>query len=420
MISKLLYAIVFFMPYTIYRIAGFKISEVFTLLMIVFIIMNKFNPFRSNRFMDKFAFLFIATILFSGILSYIDPINQYVSGEDDGIYYSFEYGWIFKIFRMLIVLIFAVTFERLIKRNMVMLTRLCNIYITSNVLLDTYAVFLFLLQGVALGRLGIYRTSLAAAEPSEAGFINCFAVLTNIFLLIRHPSRKYRLSLFILILGQLVIGSTTSIVATCISVGLVYLVYEKYKTRSLINYSIKLVIGVAVILLCFYMLGNYTNILGKFITMEDDIEREGASTAERLTTITTSLVMFRERFILGVGFGNFGWYISHFITSPFLLFVPGGKFQPNNLYFQLLAELGIVGFSVYIWASYMILRKSFYLIKVNNQNSFAYLILCLEIYLLIHSVTLPTLFSFQFWIVMATVQALYYNKIFTHEIPFNK
>lgn len=93
----------FFVPYTRYRLGGFKISEILGMLLVVFLFLKDRKILIKKNIMLDFVFLFTISIILSAFLSYFDPINKYVHGENQGIFYSFECGWILKLIRMYII-----------------------------------------------------------------------------------------------------------------------------------------------------------------------------------------------------------------------------------------------------------------------------------------------------------------------------
>ena len=67
--------------------------------------------------------------------------------------------------------------------------------------------------------------------------------------------------------------------------------------------------------------------------------------------------MFLEHPILGVGYGNYRGLFGYLSPQPVL-----SKVDAHNLYLQLLAEtglLGFCGFAVLLWASFCLSLKSF-------------------------------------------------------------
>lgn len=411
-VKYLFLGIFFFSPFTEFRLAGLKLSEILTLLTI-FIITTKHKSFlRFSPNNKKFAILFILVILISALLSFFDSINTYAYGVDKGVYYSFEYGCFFKILRLWVVLCFTAILERQLIIKTSFVDTVCNSYILANILVDLYGITYFFTTIHSFAEFGNIRTNLFAAEPSEAGFINCFAII----LALRHWwqwDKTKVLILCILIMGQLVIGSTTSIVSVILSIAMTYIYYNKnnngISSKMLIMYISIIVMSTVL----FYWLATYTQILDKILNVQDDFNSEnaGGSAIERITTIETCWEIFKVRPFLGVGFGNFGWYLKHYVTSPLLLYVPGGAFQPNNTYMQILAELGVVGFAIYAWFILRQFIKLNKLLKHNTKNKSIYFLYSLLIYILIHSLTLPTIYSFQFWIVVAIIQSMSFKYI---------
>lgn len=402
--------ILFFAPFTNIRLVGLKFSEIMALLLIIFIGAKHQLNISLSRTNEKFVFFFALVIFVSAVLSFFDSINIYVYGVDKGPYYSFEYGWIFRIVRVFVVLCFSSILYKQLNVNNKIFDCLCNTYILSNVLVDIYGIANFFVTVGSLTEFGHLRTSLFAVEPSEAGFINCFAIILALRNFGKKMSKSNVIVLGILVFGQLVIGSTTSIVSVLLSAALTYIIYNKkvngLSGKTVIMYLFVVLVSVAL----FYWLANYTQILDKIINVQDDLDKSGGSSIERLTTIETCWRIFEVRPIFGVGFGNFGWYLDHYVTSSLLLYVPGGDFQPNNTYMQILAELGIVGFLLYVWFIFQQFKQLNFLLRVNPRDRKVYLCYALLIYLMIHGLTLPTMYSFQFWFVVTVIQFMYLKK----------
>lgn len=404
--SIFLYAIVFFIPYTAFRIAGLKISEILSILLIVITVFSRKLRINKKSSMIIFLIAFSLCIAISAILSYVDPINQYKYGYDEGIFYSFEIGWIMKIVRLIIVCLFAVMLqEYLLNQNAIQ--KILHTYVVSNVIIDLYILF----SEIRIGefRIGIDRTAAMAVEPSEAGFINCMAIISAIYLWFRYKSQNKKLYIFeliILVLGQLVIGSTASMVAVGFALLISICSFISKNTSNFGKRIFRYAIFFLVILLAILFLENNTNVFEKIINYQKYLNIKRSSVAERLVAIQSSLAMFFERPIMGIGFGNYGWYIRHFVTSSLYVYVPGGSFQPNNLYAELLAELGIVGFSIYIVFILSIFKKIVSILKDKDFNLWmGNLTLAFILYLIVHNLSLTTLYSFQFWITVAICEA---------------
>lgn len=400
----LLYAIIFFIPYTSFRIAGLKIAEILSILLLgLSITAGKKTVGKDDAL--RFVISFSICIFASAAVSLADPLNRLREGINEGIFYSFEFGWVLKIFRLLIVY----GFYAVLKQNLqsrAKLYRILTIYVKSNVLID----LMVLLQALSGGmyHFGINRNKAMAIEASEAGFINCFAVIVQIFLII-NGNRKKRIGgcidLLVLAAGQICIGSTASIV--CVAMALLLSVYMYIcKERAFRGKKIiKQIVLFAFVLTGIYEIYTRTDILSKIVNYRYLMNVRGSSIAERISSIKTCWNMFLERPVLGVGFGNFGWYINAFVANDLYRFTPGGSFQPNILYGQLLAELGIAGFLVYMRLLYRSLRKIFRANKSGNTELWLVnMALGLLLYLIVHNMTLTTLYSFQAWITLAIIE----------------
>ena len=403
----LLILIVFFIPYTHFRIAGLKVSEILMIGLIPLKYIQKKTRIPLKGTSAGFVLAFSAVIMCSAVLSFVDPIHQYVYGAPGSIFYSFEWGWALKIVRLMIVYFFMLSVADFCKTEADMRS-ICSIYVWSNIVVDLIIIGKSVLQ-YDDWVIGVTRTAAMAVEPSEAGFINSMAIIYTVFLLInakKHNDKaKAWLQICVLIIGQLVIGSTGSLMAlgpALAVAGCVYLAKKKEEPiTKLAQFGAIAIVGACAVV----FLIEKTSALSKITNYKVYMEIPGSSIAERLGAITTCLEMFKQRPLLGVGFGNYGWYIDHFITTNLYNYVPGGAFQPNNQYFQLLAELGIVGFCVY---AYFVLKQLKAIKRVLHKKTKDNLVkgvffLCMWMYLMIHNMTLPTLFSFQFWMMCAFV-----------------
>lgn len=406
-INTLLFMTVFFIPYTKFRIVGLKISEILMILLVVLKLpLRKMNISQKGGAGTAVIALSIA-ITSSAIRSFFDPINQYTYGQAGSIFYSFEYGWVLKIVRLIIVFLFMQSVMDFCKTES-KLRLICSIYVSSNVIVDFIVIGKRITQSGLV--IGVTRTTAMAVEPAEAGFINSMAIIYAAFLFLSSEKRKERkiaiVSACVLIIGQLVIGSTGSLVAVGPAAAIAACVYLKKKKEKagvkLLEFGTIALIGICALI----FLVEKTSVFSKISRYNEYLKIPGSSVAERVGAITTCLAMFIERPLLGIGFGNYGWYIDHFITTNLYYYVPGGAFQPNNQYFQLLAELGVVGFAIYSIFALNILQSIIKIIQKKSQRGLLYgtFSLCMWIYLMIHNMTLPTLFSFQFWMMCAFVE----------------
>lgn len=396
----LILLIVAFIPFTSIRIIGFKISELLTMVLIG-CSMNFFQHLKSEDKILYFVIAFSFVIIISACFSSIDPLNHYCKGINSGIYYSFELGWFFRIVRLLIVFCFTLIVKEKINKNINFNKHILDAYICSCLIVGIYGICEMFQRGLFI--VGISRTALMAVEPSEAGFINIFGLIISIFLFVQYKRKRY-LTYSIMLVGiQLVIGSTTSLLAGGTAITISYLDYiRKGNTNFFKKIFIYIMVGLASITGAYYI-STKTHILDKLLNYQYYLTVHGSSVAERLATITTCWKMFLTRPILGVGLGNFGWYLSHFVTSIYLNYIPGGKFQPNNLYFELLAEVGIIGFLIYVAFIIQLWKKINLNSKREKNRGYWNMLLAMLLYLMIHNMTLTTLFSFQFWLLIAFI-----------------
>lgn len=403
----LLILIVFFIPYTQFKIAGLKISEIVMMCLIPLKFIQKKVRIPIKGTTAGFVLAFSVVIMCSAVLSLVDPIHKYVYGVSGSIFYSFEWGWALKIIRLIIVYFFMLSVADFCKTE-ADIRSICGIYVWSNIVIDLIIIGKGVLRGNWI--IGVSRTAAMAVEPSEAGFINSMAIIYALFLLIntkKHNEKvKAWLQICVLIIGQLVIGSTGSLMAlgpALAVAGGTYLAKKKEAPiAKLPKFGAIAIVGVCAVV----FLMEKTSIFSKIINYKVYMKIPGSSVVERLGAITTCLEMFKQRPLLGIGFGNYGWYIDHFITTNLYNYVPGGSFQPNNQYFQLLAELGIIGVGVYVYFVLKQLKTIKGILRKKTKDNLVkgVFFLCMWMYLMIHNMTLPTLFSFQFWMMSAFIE----------------
>lgn len=78
------------------------------------------------------------------------------------------------------------------------------------------------------------------------------------------------------------------------------------------------------------------------------VESVGPDASIRLVLWSTAWNFFAGAPLLGIGWGNFvGLYGSY--TSSMSAWIPPNIFAVHNIYLQLLAETGLIGFSIFLW-----------------------------------------------------------------------
>ena len=133
-----------------------------------------------------------------------------------------------------------------------------------------------------------------------------------------------------------------------------------------------------------------------FDVLSSAVGGAGYSANKRFTIWANSMGMFRDHFLFGVGLGNwtihYAKYQSFFKQDPELLH---NKFHANahNDYVEILCELGIIGFALFLWVFFALFKVFLGLLTLarNNRELFLFFV-CLTAAL--SGIALNGVFSF--------------------------
>lgn len=409
----LLIGVVFFMPCTIVRFCGLKISEILICLLFLCDICF-YSVILHKNYVIKFSSYMCVIIAFSWLLSLLDPFSQFRTGIENGVYYSFEFGAPLKLVRLFLVVYFFNCIAYF--RNYKNIFFLLNTYVVSNFILDVYVNFNAVISN-GIYSWGVDRTAVLAQEPSEAGFINAMAIIVIIgYIQFSRYGRKYLMLLVgFMFWASLNIGSAASVAFACLSVILVFGCYYCFEKNYKI-YNLKVIAFIGIIIISASVLIFNTNLFDKILFYDYYMNQDGSSILERITAVEVAWNLFLERPLLGVGWGNYGWYVEKFNDNPFFHVIGGGAFSANNQYAVFLSELGIIGlalFCIFITYNVIVIYKNLQKTKeMNNEfKSLLYILSGEFVYLLLSGITLNMFYSFQFWLTIAGIVLLKRNYI---------
>lgn len=406
-VNMLLFLLIFFIPYTTFRIMGLKLSEVIMVSLIPFIITD-IKIYKKDNIIKFFMFFSIA-ICVSALINFMSGNNLNKIGAENGIYYSYEYGFIFKIVRLFIVSIFAIALANILKKDGV--KKYINIYVLSTTLINIYGIIVTISRGNIV--LGVTRNTLFAVEPSEAGFINSISII--IIIICSTIYKKFSLKnvclLIIHIVMHLFIGSLASLMFGLVTIIILLMLY--FNRRRSIGNIIKKICTICISVTALFWVIRNTSIFNKLINYKHYMNVQGGSLVERITAINIGIDMFLDNILLGVGWGNYGWFVQKYNTNPLFNINPGGFFSANNQYIVILSELGIVGVFIVSIFIYSCTKRIIYLFKRNfkNENELIelYIGTGMIIYVMLSNLTLNGIYSFQLWIGIAIINYLYYK-----------
>jgi len=218
-----------------------------------------------------------------------------------------------------------------------------DLYILSGLLVSVYSIIEFVIYimypSLATWWIGpIPRVSALTFEPSYLAFF-----LVPIFF-VAFTMRRYRTAALIFI-SVLLSTSRTGLVGLVGGTGALFLIGGGY-FRQLFRATAKYAAVVSVILL---VLPNFQTALVqfyKFILSGFTLSELGSSAQARLLSWYYAAQLFIENPFFGVGIMGYGPALH---AKGILTNVPAMELRTTNLYLEILAELGGLGFIAFIW-----------------------------------------------------------------------
>lgn len=275
-----------------------------------------------------------------------------------------------------------------------------------------------------------YQAGLADHYSSNGMYISVFLMLMVVlWLTVGNRSlkekREKKLCLLMSILGAVALLLTTKrgvLLWSLMAILITYWIVSRRKIQSLFKLLGVALLGYGAVLLLTRFIPEVGAVFERFETMGED----GAS-LERIAMWELAWKMFQEKPIFGAGFWAFP---KRYASDLFGIYNTDLRYKysmaAHNVYFQVLCETGIVGFSVYLAAVGMTLRETLRLVRKysrdeNAELRFAVLFsLCIQIFYLLYSLSGNCLYDFIFYfygMAMAMTTAVHYHDIKTLHQP---
>ena len=267
-----------------------------------------------------------------------------------------------------------------------------------------------------------YQAGLANHYSANGIYISIFLLLTvSLWLTSANRTRKERkrknLCLLMSALAALALLLTTKRGVLLWSLGALLITYwiaSRRKIQSLFKLLGVALLGYGAVLLLMKFIPEVGAVFERFETMGED----GAS-LERFAMWELAWKMFQEKPIFGAGFWAFP---KRYASDLFGIYNTDLRHKYNmaahNVYFQVLCETGIVGFSVYLTAVGMVLGETIRMVRKysrdeNGELRFAVQFsLSMQIFYLLYSCTGNCLYDIVFYfygLAMAMTTALHYH-----------
>jgi O-antigen ligase len=199
----------------------------------------------------------------------------------------------------------------------------------------------FLLPGIDVPQVYSFGGKLVIRSGTfeEGNFLGLFLVIsTMIALYARRPLAALFLAASVLVsFSTINFAALTLIAATLIWRGPARLSLGRKLTAIMAGFVA--LIGVAAVLIST---GYVESVLADKLVGENLVSR-----IDRVVTALTGLQMFREHPVTGVGLSQYGYYYHTYEVANFLNMFHYEKRIPNNVFVELLSELGAVGFILF-------------------------------------------------------------------------
>lgn len=301
------------------------------------------------------------------------------------------------------------------------LKKIIEIFLTSAIFFSLFGLFQFAGDMVGVPNsmtglserydkmvLGFPRIQSTFIEPLYfANYLMIPLMIALFFLLKRIENKKSfkYVILFLFFLGTSILTiSKGAIASLVIVIGLIFL----FQVRSIFNrrnigYLVGIIAFVSIVLFGVYSALRTTVDFDKDYKKVYDI-LTGGSITERQEAYDVAIEAFNHSKLFGIGVGNFGPYFSGYPTSA----PDYGWAIANNEYLEILAELGLSGFIVFLLFALSIFYYSFKAYKNSADIYLRTVLLALNFALLgilIQYLTFSTLYIMHIWILIGLILA---------------
>lgn len=198
--------------------------------------------------------------------------------------------------------------------------------------------------------LGVYRINLWFYEPSYLStYLSIWYSLALYYLIVK-GDKGYIKDIVFSILSFILSTATTGFIAIIVSFGFVVLmVIRKLKVKHYLIMGLTLIATILLVLLVF---PNVFDVF--FLRLFEGISQ---ASGDRIKRYSETVNVFLENPIFGIGTGCYGYYLNQ------------AGLVPTNVLLEMLASLGIVGTTMFLYFIFMPVVKAY---KSNNIDYKAY------------------------------------------------
>ncbi|MBQ8783954.1 MAG: O-antigen ligase family protein [Clostridia bacterium] len=301
---------------------------------------------------------------------------------------------------MIIMLVIGLGITQYID-NVIQVERIIKIFVFASL---TFSVAQFLFTPISNLTNGYLGSSIGGNNTNTFGYIVTIAAIASFFFAYIKNLKSYYFFTIFSIICCFLSSSRKSLIVTFVGIFLLILFSHKKKNRFA-----HLLVGVTLAFLVFILMFEdevLYNIVGeRFESMFDfflvgNTSREG-SLSLRTYFIEFAKILLKEKPVLGHGFANFVTIVDSESNLSM-------GYSAHNNYWEILADLGVVGFIIYYWFYFFLFIKFIIKMFKEKDNEILALALTLLICQFAFEYGLITMASFYPQIVMSLIYVCSY------------
>lgn len=258
--------------------------------------------------------------------------------------------------------------------------------------------------GTDNGRLG-YRAGIAS-HYSENAMIMTMVLLAIFAILLSKNTKsgfvkrkKMYVLLFVLTLTAVILTTKRAhILFGFISAIVTYYLYKPDKrTERFFKAAIIVVISLILFYVASFFVPAVNEVLMRFLNIGEDQE-----SATRFSMWALALKNFKSSPIFGIGWGGYKYQFNQYLFNPHVRAERYAYLNAHNVYLQLLAETGIIGFGLFITGAIIAFMKTVQLLKrpqiKENENLRAVVLFAMitQLFIFMYSFTGNCLYDIMF------------------------
>lgn len=259
-------------------------------------------------------------------------------------------------------------------------------------------------NGTSNGLYG-YHAALADHYSQNGTYISIVFLTITAAFLSAYKKRKKKAYFFMVVLSAIGLLLTTKRAHLIFSVIAIVILYYALNPKQVFTRSFKLVAILAVLLLVFNIAASVVPALSdtfnRISSMGDDVQ-----STSRLVMWGFALNYFKQNPVLGIG-----WYGFRYKN---ILGYASSSSGCHNIYFELLCETGVIGFSIFVFCAVSSLVRSFRNLIFDSKTTGIYRIplavsLAIQLFVVMYGMTGNALYdtTFYFYIVAVMINLTY-------------